>query len=504
MKRKYINIVVFFTLIMGIGLLNLFYSDRQVSVYENRELEQFPQFSIEKFLSGEYFERINLYFSDQFLLRDNFVQISSVVKDFKGIPGIEGATIVVQSGFNDAVEQAAVPYINENMEDIQTPDESHITITPEPSLEKALQENLVQDSDYDIPVQEEFPDATHEVEDSNADSSDAHSEDKKQTDLLSSSNEETQAIAEPTKVPSNAVTPDKQKDDNGKKIGRILIYKNSAMQLFRANGVAEEYYANTLNSFKQRVGEQIKVYSLLAPTSIEFIDNMKYKELTDSQKDAISRVNNKFEGIETVNAYEKLEEKKDEYIHFRTDHHWTALGAYYAYTGFASSAGFGTIPLEKYETEIIEEYVGSMYDMTSSNTLKKHPDTITVYKPFVENVYNVWYEGPVKLKVIDMYHASKKNKYRVFISGDRPLGIIESEVKNNKKILVIKDSYGNAMVPFLLPHYEEIYVVDPRQYKKNIFELIEDKGLQEVLFLNYALILGDTSFPDLIVKVMEQ
>ena len=69
MKRKYINIVVFFTLIMGIGLLNLFYSDRQVSMYENRELEQFPQFSIEKFLSGEYFERINLYFLISFTER---------------------------------------------------------------------------------------------------------------------------------------------------------------------------------------------------------------------------------------------------------------------------------------------------------------------------------------------------------------------------------------------------------------------------------------------------
>jgi len=122
----------------------------------------------------------------------------------------------------------------------------------------------------------------------------------------------------------------------------------------------------------------------------------------------------------------------------------------------------------------------------------------------VKSEYNVWYEGPVKLKVIDMYHATQKNKYRVFISGDRPLGIIKTEVSNGKKILIIKDSYGNAMVPFLLPHYEEIYVVDPRQYGKNIFNLIQDNEIQEVLFLNYALIVGDNSFADLIIKVMNQ
>ena len=76
-----------------------------------------------------------------------------------------------------------------------------------------------------------------------------------------------------------------------------------------------------------------------------------------------------------------------------------------------------------------------MYDMTSSNTLK-NIDTITVYKPFVENVYNVWYEGPVKFKVIDMYHASQKNKYRVFISVHVTLGIIESEVRIIKRFLL--------------------------------------------------------------------
>jgi hypothetical protein len=121
----------------------------------------------------------------------------------------------------------------------------------------------------------------------------------------------------------------------------------------------------------------------------------------------------------------------------------------------------------------------------------------------VKNEYNVYYESPIKMKVIDMSHADKKIKYRVFISGDRPLGIIKTEVENGKKLLVIKDSYGNAMVPFLLPHYQEIFVIDPRQYNKNVFTLIKENGIQEVLFLNYVPILSEYGFSDLIVKMME-
>ncbi len=521
---------MFFTLLIGIGLLNLFYGDKPISEYENRALEQFPKVSMETFSSGEYFEKINLYFSDQFLCRDKFVQISSVAKDLRGLPGSDGATIVVQSGFNDAVEQASVSYVDESgkgkTHNEGEPNKASTTektqdtsiLTDNINSEKKIQDthgaqaastshDSVKQGSLDTVPEQEKPSSTQTDQSQAGPSNESNM--SKQTDetledLPQLPSGEAQAIAEQASIPENTdATVGEEKKDDGQRIGRILIYKNSAMQLFKANGVAEQYYANTLNTFKQRAGEQIKTYSLLAPTNIEFIDNKKYKDLSDSQKDAIARVNKKFEDIEIVNAYEKLDLHKDEYVYFRTDHHWTALGAYYAYTAFAGCAGFDAVPLEKYETEIIEDYVGSMYDMTSSSTLKKHPDIITVYKPYVENEYNVWYEGPVKLKVIDMYHANEKNKYRVFISGDRPLGIVKTEVKNGKKILVIKDSYGNAMIPLLLPHYEEIYVVDPRQYDKNIFKLIDDNKIQEVLFLNYALILGDNSFSDLIVKVME-
>ena len=495
MKSKYINIILFFACLIGIGLVNIFIGDKLVSEYENRTLEQFPGFSAQALFSGEYFRKVDLYFSDQFLFRDSFVQISSAVKELKGFPGSDGATIIVQGDFNDAEEHGFMPEPGEPFEEmpVEPYDRNEDEITPEPSGDPGL-----------TPAPETRDSGETEITPVPSAGPEPDPGQEPGTEPGADSTEKTEPTPAPAEKPDPTPAPASEKNDNGKRIGKILIWNNSAMQLFKAYTDAEVYYADTLNKFREKAGEQVKVYSLLGPTSIEFVDNEKYRSLSDSQKEAITRVNERFDGVIPVDAYSRLEEHKDEYIYFRTDHHWTALGAYYAYTAFADACGFEAVPLDRYETETIEDYVGSMYDMTSSSVLKKNPDTITVYKPFVKNEYNVWYEGPVKLKVIDMYHATQKNKYRVFISGDRPLGVIKTEIQNGKKILVIKDSYGNAMVPFLLPHYEEIYVVDPRQYGKNIFKLIEDNGIQEVLFLNYALIVGDKNFANLIIKVMEQ
>ncbi len=468
MKIKWINIICFIACLFSIGFFNLFSEERLISDFENRTLEQFPEFSTSKLFSGEYFSGIEAWFADQFIMRDFFVQVSSTIKEYKGIPGGGEAQIIVQDGFNAFEKQAAVPY--EETDDL--------FLSPAPTETPVL-------NSTDIPNQREeekteIPAITNQEE----------------LDFQPEENPDT--IAENVKQQESAAN-----DDNGRRIGKTLIYNNSAMAIFPFYEGSTAYYAKMLNDFQEKAGEEVKVYSLAAPTNIEFIDNEKYRTLSDSQKDAISYLNSLLKGVIPVDAYTPLSEHKDEYVYFRTDHHWTALGAYYAYTGFAKAAEFEPVPLETYETETIDDYLGSMYDMTSSSALKKNPDTITVYKPFVKNEYTIYYEGPIKMKTIDMSHANKKNKYRVFISGDRPLGIIKTDVDNGKKILVIKDSYGNAMVPFLLPHYEEVYVIDPRQYGKNAFSLIIENGIKEVLILNYVPILSEYGFTDLIIKIME-
>lgn len=277
-------------------------------------------------------------------------------------------------------------------------------------------------------------------------------------------------------------------------VGYWLVVEGKAVQLFKFKKENFDYYAGILNRYRDKLAEEVKIYSMIAPTNSEFVQLKRYKGITDSQNDALYYLDSRLDrGIRSVNVYDALSSRTDEYIYFRTDHHWTALGAYYAYCAFMESRGEQPVPLEKYRRIDLEGFLGSSYSKTLDKSLEKNPDTLSVYMPFTKHEFTIYYgKGPEEREVIDLQYAdSKTNKYLVFISsGELTWGVIKTEVKNGKRILVVKDSFGNALVPFLLPHYEEIYVVDSRFYNigaagKNIIEFIEDNRINELLFMHY-------------------
>lgn len=276
------------------------------------------------------------------------------------------------------------------------------------------------------------------------------------------------------------------------KFGEILIVNDSAMEIHFFNEAASNDYANSINFIQEQLPGDVKVYSMLIPTQIEFIKNKNYKDISYSQLKSIKFVNSKFnEKIIPVNVYDVLQKHADEYIYFRTDHHWTALGAYYAYTEFMKINNDELISLTDYEVIELHEYLGSIYSATLSEKLKNNPDTIQVFIPFSEHEFWIYYDGssPIeKGKAINVNHIDSNNKYGVFLSGDFPLGKISTENKNGRKIVIIKDSYANAFIPFLIPHYEEIYIIDPRMYEGNLINFVRNNEIREVLFLNYVLV----------------
>ena len=149
--------------------------------------------------------------------------------------------------------------------------------------------------------------------------------------------------------------------------------------------------------------------------------------------------------------------------------------------------------ITNYEEVKIDNFLGSTYAKTRDKSIEKNPDTIYAYKPFVKYKYEMHhYNECDEAEIIDMKYADTKlDKYLVFLSsGDSTWAVISTDNKNGKKLLVIKDSYGNSFVPFLLPHYEEIYVIDPRFYDFNtigmdVIDFIHNKGINELLFVNY-------------------
>ncbi|MGI6085549.1 MAG: DHHW family protein [Acetivibrionales bacterium] len=434
MKKLKIDTMFFIIFIAVLGLANILNSNKHtVSNLENRALKTMPQFSLSNLFEGSFQRDFEEFYSDTFILRDNLVKIS---RDISKMMAFLGPDITIVA----------------SVEDVQLP-----------------------------------PNAPEEANEAISYKS-ADSEDPKDTENSSESIDKGQP-------PSPTPAPEPEKDyGDDPNVGYWMVVDGKAVQLFKFNKESFDYYAQVLNRYSEKLGEGVKIYSMIPPTNGEFMQLRKYKGITDSQNDAFGYLKSKLDkSILTVDVFDALNKHKDEYIYFRTDHHWTALGAYYGYSAFMDAKGETPLSLDQYEKIDLGDFLGSSYTKTLDKSLEKNPDNIVAYKPLTNHEFTV-YKGNegTTADIIDLkYTDDISKKYLVFISsGGATWSKVKTDINNGKKILVVKDSFGNMLVPFLVPHYEEIYVVDSRFYNKNltsknIVEFIKDNGINEVVFCIY-------------------
>ena len=292
----------------------------------------------------------------------------------------------------------------------------------------------------------------------------------------------------------------KVNDDEVYENGYILIDKDrkAALEIYGIDKTKIRKYTDIVNRLAQKLSGQ-KIYALLAPTATEFYSPDDYHTGNRSQKAGIAYAYEQFKqaNLKGVDAVSSIGMHLDEYVYFRTDQHWTARGAYYAYSAFCQAAGLEPVPLNALESGKIENFVGSMYRYTNADVLKNNPDYLEYFLPRREADGEYYDDATMKnghhLTIVST-KIGADNKYLAFIQGDTPLSKIVTDQKNGKKILVIKDSYGNALVPFLVDNYEEIYVLDPRNIETDLSSFVKTHGIQDVLLVNYSLIGGNTSY----------
>ena len=264
-----------------------------------------------------------------------------------------------------------------------------------------------------------------------------------------------------------------------------LILQDRLMEIFKANEQAATHYADAIAAYREVLGGDVRVFSLLAPTQLEFVE-ARYKSVADSQRDTISGVYAQLEqyGVIPVDAYAAIEQHTDEYVYFRTDHHWTTLGAYYAYTAFADVAGFKPLPISDFEYNSATGFFGYLYNREP--TVGITPDTIEWYEyPYIKTENAVFY--PIQ--------PNEKVTYGVFLGGDHDKYIIETDLGTGKTAVIIKDSYANAFIPWLVPHYDTIVVLDPREFEGSACEIVAEYESVDLIFVNYVL---STTFYDFI------
>lgn len=361
-KKRTYNILIsifFIVFIEGIFIINLFKTDTDVSVMENRTLTHKPRFDIDNLIEGRYTKKYESYKNDQFIFREKFINIKS-------------------------------------------------------SIDSLLM----------------------------------------------------------------------KKDNNN-------VYKGEDGYLFEAfekpNEENEKNNIEAINSFMEKHSDINTTFMLIPisssilkeklPNNAPILDEKIYVD--EFEKSLDSRIN-------FIYPYDTMNSHKEEYIYYKTDHHWTTLGAYYAYEELCEKLELDKKNLDDY-TKVLatDEFYGTLY---SKGLFKiKKGDDIYVYINKDEKDESIITYTEEQKKSASFYDTDKlkeKNKYDLFLDGNHPLVEIENvNVNNDKKLLMIKDSYANSFVEFLTPFFSEIVMLDPRYYYDDIEELISEKEFTDIIYL---------------------
>ena len=278
--------------------------------------------------------------------------------------------------------------------------------------------------------------------------------------------------------------------------GGVYIYDKIACELFGWSESTATDYAKAISEFKEKAPEYT-VYNMVIPNHTEFAlprrligDGTGGTAATSIQSENIEAIYKSYTAdVQPINCYNALCDHIDEYIYFNTDHHWSGLGAYYAYTAFCEQTGQTALSLSDCEEHTIPDFEGTLTDYDES--LSGNLDTVHWWQ-FPYSTHAMRQDNPgEQLYRTTIYYEDEPSgpySYGVFIWGDAPLFVCyNDELSNGKKIAVIKESYGNSFAPYLTNNYEEVHVIDFRYFQGSLKSYMQDNDIDEVIFVNNVM-----------------
>nr|WP_325229742.1 DHHW family protein [uncultured Oscillibacter sp.] len=243
-------------------------------------------------------------------------------------------------------------------------------------------------------------------------------------------------------------------------------------------------------SYVSRLAErtELPVYLGLIPSAAEIRKDDLPKGAQSWDQAAFIARGLELEGVEPIDFLTALRdhagERTWEGIFYRTDHHWTTLGAYYGYAALMESLGRGEEVLEQeaYERRsfppVANGFQGTLYSQSGIHWLE--PDSIEFWVEDKGLSVTSWRDGtPKEASLYDSDYLGEKDKYSAFLGGNQPLCVIQNP-EGTGKLLVIRDSYADSMAPFLALHFEEVHLLDPRYYRYSAAKYAEDNGLDAI------------------------
>lgn len=443
MKRIYtICCGILLLIVLGVGLVSLFDKDPTFSQSENRNLKTFPKITISGLIDGSFTTRLREYYADTFPGREGLMEKNTSLNAFYYFSGL--------SGEDD--EQLVINFDSDAAQHGQSLKDPNATT---PSGESTPTD----------PTEEDVP-----------------------------------KLTEPAAAPEQ--------------LGNVILVGDRAMDVPYGDTTKIKRYAAAVTALADLLGSDVKTFSMPVPNAAEFYAGKNWNTGVYSQKAMFETCKeNLGSNVTYVDAYTELAKHTDEYIYFRTDHHWTHQGAYYAYTALGKAAGFTADPQSKFATGQWENFVGSMYTYIASYpqsaVLKNNPDTVHYWKPYA-NCETYYYsdtdlDDGVLMGTICVVREEVDNKYLTFMGGDHPVTVVTTDTEG-PTILVIKESYGNALISWLTGHYSKIILIDPREYFDNRSDIdlkafAEEQGVDQLLVINYPMMLNSDNYISLLEKL---
>jgi hypothetical protein len=265
--------------------------------------------------------------------------------------------------------------------------------------------------------------------------------------------------------------------------GSVLILNGKIYTTNSGDPAISPYFAKMLNVYADTLRGKARVFSAVAPLSSAYIPLKSYERYAQRNEATLQAIQTNLNpGVYFADVMGEMNQHYNEYLWYGSDHHWTGLGAYYGYVAFCKAAGITPVPLSSMEKKERKGFLGTLYELTRDQSVRDNPDQVETYIPPGIETKAVYYNAyDFKYPQLSKVFCNSPS-YSSFICGDTPLMKITTNVKNGKKIAVVKNSMGNAFVVYLISHYEQIYVVDFRYSKHNLLKIMKDAQVDDLVF----------------------
>lgn len=282
--------------------------------------------------------------------------------------------------------------------------------------------------------------------------------------------------------------------------GIILVGEADSIRALMAFGGSSSggvQYAKAANAYHEALPD-VNIYCMVIPTAVDFYLPQKARKCSNPERPVINNIYAHLaSGVKAVDAYTPLAQHYREPIFLRTDHHWAPLGGYYAAQAFARVAGVPFQPLSHYTRKVVRRYVGSMYGYSGDIAIRNAPEDFVYYVPngvtytttytdyHIDEHYRVTgegrtYNGPFFYH----YKDGSGGAYCTLMGSDTRIVRVRTSTKSDRRLLILKDSFGNVLPAFFFFSFGEVHVVDFRYFTRNMKQYVRDNGITDILFCN--------------------